>query len=45
MAKQLAECLLDLKTQDAGKYMLLSNIYSASGRWDDATNVRNLMED
>lgn len=40
-----AECLLEFKLQDAGTYVLLSNIYAASGRWDDVARVRKLMKD
>jgi pentatricopeptide repeat protein len=40
-----AECLLEFKLQDAGTYVLLSNIYAAAGRWDDVARVRKLMKD
>jgi pentatricopeptide repeat protein len=45
MVKRAAEHLLDLKTQDAGKYVVLSNLYSPARRWDVAANLRNLMEE
>ncbi|KAK2980165.1 hypothetical protein RJ640_029712 [Escallonia rubra] len=35
--------LLDLQPQHSGRYILLSNIYAAARRWDDARKVRNLM--
>lgn len=40
-----AEKLFDLIPQHDGTYILLSNIYSALGRWDDAAKVRKLMRD
>eukprot|EP01018_Ginkgo_biloba_P006943 Gb_37396 [translate_table: standard] len=45
MGKRAAEHVLDFKLLDAGPYVLLSNIYAAAGRWDDANRVRKLMED
>jgi len=39
-----AEEHLKLQPQNAGKYILPSNIYAAAGRWDDAVKVRSLME-
>eukprot|EP01018_Ginkgo_biloba_P033469 Gb_14617 [translate_table: standard] len=43
LGKKAAEHLLELEMQDAGTYVLLSNIYAAAGRWDDVTNVRKMM--
>eukprot|EP01018_Ginkgo_biloba_P008711 Gb_07638 [translate_table: standard] len=46
---ELAECvaarLFELKPDNAGYYVLLSNIYAAAGRWVDVTNVRTLMKE
>eukprot|EP01018_Ginkgo_biloba_P004276 Gb_28079 [translate_table: standard] len=38
-----AEHLFQLKPQDSGAYVILSNIYAASARWDDVAQVRKLM--
>ncbi|XP_073005462.1 pentatricopeptide repeat-containing protein At1g25360 [Typha latifolia] len=40
-----AEKLLKMIPQHDGTYILLSNIYSAVGRWEDAALVRKLMRD
>eukprot|EP01018_Ginkgo_biloba_P020609 Gb_26571 [translate_table: standard] len=41
----VAEHLFDLEPENAGYYILLSNIYAAAGRWDDSAKVRTLMKD
>ncbi|GAV61831.1 PPR domain-containing protein/PPR_1 domain-containing protein/PPR_2 domain-containing protein, partial [Cephalotus follicularis] len=35
--------LLQLDPSNSGNYVLLSNAYAASDRWDDATQIRDLM--
>ncbi|KAK3231739.1 hypothetical protein Dsin_003620 [Dipteronia sinensis] len=40
-----AERLFEMIPQHDGTYILLSNMYSALGRWDDAAKVRKLMRD
>lgn len=42
---QAAEKLFDLIPQHDGTYILLSNMFSSSGRWDEAAKVRILMRD
>eukprot|EP01018_Ginkgo_biloba_P008587 Gb_26466 [translate_table: standard] len=39
------EHLFELDPQNASHYVLLSNIYAASGRWDDVGKVRKMMKD
>eukprot|EP01018_Ginkgo_biloba_P016130 Gb_14867 [translate_table: standard] len=45
LGKHVAERLLELEPQDSATYVLLSNIYAAGGRWDDAARVRRMMEE
>ncbi|KAL4184459.1 hypothetical protein AMTRI_Chr10g1120 [Amborella trichopoda] len=44
---EIAECaivkLLELEPHNAGNYVLLSNIYAASSRWDEVEQVRERM--
>ncbi|KAL6876344.1 hypothetical protein ACP4OV_012916 [Aristida adscensionis] len=35
--------LIELEPEDAGNYVLLSNIYAQSGKWEEAARVRKLM--
>lgn len=37
--------LLELEPENSGNYVLLSNIYANTGRWQDALRLRNLMRD
>lgn len=37
--------LLQLEPEISGNYVLLSNMYATSNRWDDASRVRRLMKD
>eukprot|EP01018_Ginkgo_biloba_P032323 Gb_32256 [translate_table: standard] len=45
LGKHVAERILDLEPEDDATYVLLSNIYAMSGKWDDVTKVRKLMKD
>ncbi|XP_034698504.1 pentatricopeptide repeat-containing protein At5g40410, mitochondrial-like [Vitis riparia] len=36
--------LINLQACHSGRYILLSNIYAAAKKWDDARKVRNLMK-
>lgn len=36
---------MELKADDCGVYVLLSNIYSDAGMWEDALRVRKLIKD
>eukprot|EP01018_Ginkgo_biloba_P024429 Gb_13303 [translate_table: standard] len=45
LGERVAECLFNLQPENAGYYVLLSNIYAAAGRWDDVAKMRTLMKD
>ncbi|CAL1391561.1 unnamed protein product [Linum trigynum] len=45
LAMHAAEQILKLNPQDAGSYILLSNIYANAGRWDDAAGIRKVMNE
>jgi pentatricopeptide repeat protein len=40
-----AEHVLELDPQNDAVYVMLSNIYSALGKWEDASRIRNAMAD
>ncbi|KAL5226184.1 hypothetical protein ABZP36_012823 [Zizania latifolia] len=39
------EKLIELEPEDAGNYVLLSNIYAQSGKWEKSARLRKLMTD
>ncbi|WOK95275.1 hypothetical protein Cni_G03982 [Canna indica] len=41
----VAQRLLDVEPENAGNYVILSNIYAAGGRWQDVAKVRELMKE
>ncbi|KAK6243834.1 hypothetical protein QUC31_010243 [Theobroma cacao] len=45
LAQRAAEELFRLKPESSSPYVLLANIYSSLGRWDDVRAVRELMSD
>ncbi|GAB4843583.1 hypothetical protein Ancab_013548 [Ancistrocladus abbreviatus] len=45
LAQLAVKKLQELEPENSGNYVLLSNIYANSGRWQDALKVRNLMRD
>eukprot|EP01018_Ginkgo_biloba_P016729 Gb_00639 [translate_table: standard] len=45
LGERVAEHLFHLEPENAGNYVLLSNIYAAAGRWDAAAKVRKMMKD
>eukprot|EP01018_Ginkgo_biloba_P036700 Gb_40432 [translate_table: standard] len=44
LGEHIAEHLFYLEPENAGCYVLLSNIYAAAGRWDDVAKVRTMMK-
>ncbi|PIA28328.1 hypothetical protein AQUCO_07200173v1 [Aquilegia coerulea] len=44
LGKLAGEKLISLEPQDSSAYVLLSNIYSAAGKWDERAKVRKLMD-
>eukprot|EP01018_Ginkgo_biloba_P030428 Gb_08964 [translate_table: standard] len=45
LAERVAVRLFELEPENAGNYILLSNIYAESGRWDGVAKVRTMMKD
>ncbi|XP_043700900.1 pentatricopeptide repeat-containing protein At4g19220, mitochondrial [Telopea speciosissima] len=45
MGKQVAEHLFIVEPENAGYYVSLSNMYMAAGRWNDAVEVRRMIQD
>eukprot|EP01018_Ginkgo_biloba_P013907 Gb_04460 [translate_table: standard] len=45
LGERAAEHLFDLQPENAGYYVLLSNLYAAAGRWDDVVKVRTMMKE
>ncbi|XP_038983913.1 putative pentatricopeptide repeat-containing protein At3g13770, mitochondrial [Phoenix dactylifera] len=41
----VAQRLLEIESENAGNYVILSNIYAAAGRWEDVVRVRELMKE
>ncbi|KAJ4969308.1 hypothetical protein NE237_016009 [Protea cynaroides] len=44
LAQVAAEALMKLEPESSAPYVLLYNMHADAGRWDDATNVRMVME-
>ncbi|KAH7557559.1 hypothetical protein JRO89_XS11G0180800 [Xanthoceras sorbifolium] len=45
LAEIITDKLLELDPSNSGNYVLLSNTFAGSGRWDDAGRIRGLMEE
>lgn len=43
LAEIALEKLIELEPNDAGNYVILSNIYAQAGKWDGVERLRNLM--
>lgn len=41
----VAERLIEMEPENSGNYVILSNLYASMGRWEDARNVRELMNE
>lgn len=45
LAEEIARFLVEHNLANSGTFVLLSNIYAATGNWDEATRVRSLMKE
>eukprot|EP01018_Ginkgo_biloba_P009823 Gb_15506 [translate_table: standard] len=45
LGERVAEHLFELEPKNSAHYLLLCNIYSTAGRWDDEEKVRKMMKD
>nr|ADE75673.1 unknown [Picea sitchensis] len=45
LAECVAEHLFKLESENVGYYVVLCNIYAATGKWDDVAKVRTLMNE
>ncbi|KAK2988860.1 hypothetical protein RJ640_005813 [Escallonia rubra] len=43
LAEHVLKILIELEPSNSGNYVLLSNIYSANHKWDDAVEIRSRM--
>lgn len=45
IGQRTARRLLEMRTENAGHYVLIANMYAAAGCWDELATVRKLMRD
>ncbi|XP_077227094.1 tetratricopeptide repeat (TPR)-like superfamily protein [Tasmannia lanceolata] len=45
LGEQAAERVFEMEPENAGMYVLLSNLYAAAGRWSDVGKMRVIMRD
>ncbi|XAR68554.1 hypothetical protein NMG60_11003720 [Bertholletia excelsa] len=41
----VAKRLLEIEPENAGNYVILSNLYASAGRWEDVRSIRELMNE
>lgn len=44
LGERVSEWLLELEPDNAGNYVMLSNIYAAAGQWNDVAKVRTMLK-
>ncbi|PIA39863.1 hypothetical protein AQUCO_02600370v1 [Aquilegia coerulea] len=44
VGERVGKHLISMEPHDGGRYILLSNMYAAVGRWEDARNIRREMD-
>lgn len=45
LGEQIGRRVIELDPLNSGRYVLLANLFASAGRWDDAAEVRRLMND
>ncbi|XP_058101054.1 pentatricopeptide repeat-containing protein CRR2, chloroplastic-like [Magnolia sinica] len=45
LGEKALQRLIDLEPEDAGNYVILSNIYAQAGKWEGVADVRKLMKE
>lgn len=45
MAEEIGRQVIELEPSNSGRYVLLANLYTKAGKWEDVANIRKLMND
>ncbi|XVF81904.1 hypothetical protein PTKIN_Ptkin15bG0193300 [Pterospermum kingtungense] len=45
LGEQVGKRVIELKLENSGRYVLLANLYTKGGRWEDVANVRRMMNE
>ncbi|ONK65527.1 uncharacterized protein A4U43_C07F38020 [Asparagus officinalis] len=45
LGEKIGKELLELEPNNSGRYMLLSNIYAANGKWEEVVTLRRMMKE
>ncbi|KAF5452183.1 hypothetical protein F2P56_027210 [Juglans regia] len=45
LGEEVGKRVIELESNNSGRYVLLANLYANAGRWEDVANVRKLMND
>ncbi|KAJ3700582.1 hypothetical protein LUZ61_004287 [Rhynchospora tenuis] len=45
LGQEIGKRVIELDPLNSGRYVLLANLFAGAGRWDDAAEVRKLMDD